>query len=587
MGIWRSIRVKFVVANLLLILFSLELIGAYFVRTLNNNLIHNQTASAENQAQLMATIAAPLMSSGQSGVTSNGSPVLSSLANLAQGVVYLLNPEGVVLDTSVGSALVGQKRIDSAATQVIVQHRPAAFIRFDPLHQQHVLTVAVPITHNNQFVGIIEDVVSIEDTYRLLRQVSTIFYTGSLAVLGLSAILSVILSRTMSKPIVDVIKQTKNMAGGDFSQRVPINTDDEFGDLAFAVNDLTRRLEDAVQESVRERERLRAVIAYMGDGVVSFNEALQPTFYNEGAVKLVPEWKRKANQIAAILGISGAEDGGQTPSIVEQTYIRQLGETVLSIHLTPIRRRESIEGYVAVLRDVTEQEKLNRNQREFVANVSHELRTPLTSIKSYIEALQEGQDEDTQHKFLGVIAQETDRMVRLTRDLLQLSGLETVSSAMFEQTIVVNDWLHEVEERFLRQCQSRGIQFDVSGKIQATILGNRDMLDRVLDNIIGNAIHYTASGGKITVTAAKTQDWITVSVMDTGIGIPKEDLPHIYQRFYRVDKARSRRRGGSGLGLAIVKEIMDRHRGRLAIESEVGKGTTVLIALPVSTGGAS
>lgn len=581
---WRSIRAKFVAVNLLLILFALELIGAYFVRTLNNNLIHNQTVSTENQAQLMATIAAPEMGGSKDSAT--GSPVssiLNSLPSLAQGVVYLLNPEGVVLDTSVGSALVGQKRIDSAATQAIVRKSAAAFIRFDPLHQQHVLTVAVPILYNKAFVGVIEDVVSIEDTYRLLRQVSAIFYTGSLAVLGLTAVLGTILSRTMSKPILDVIQQTKVMAAGDFSQRVPVNTNDEFGDLAAAVNDLTGRLEEAVQTSARERERLRAVITYMGDGVISFNEALHPTFYNEVTLKLIPEAKRKMNSVAHVLGLTPPTK----EKAAEQTFIRQIGDTMLSIHMTPIRRRGGIEGYVAVIRDVTEQERLNRAEREFVANVSHELRTPLTSIQSYIEALQEGQDEPTRAKFLTVIAQETDRMVRLTRDLLQLSGLERMDPRHFQHSVDVQEWLDGGSDRFARRAESRGIQLLHSGQVVARVRGNRDMLDRVLDNIIGNAVHYTAEGGTISVKAVKTGLTVTIAVSDTGIGIPKEDLPHVYDRFYRVDKARSRRRGGSGLGLAIAKEIMDRHDGRLAIESEVGKGTTVLITLPLLEGAKS
>ncbi len=588
----RSIRAKFIAVNLLLILFALELIGAYFVRTLNNTLIHNQTVSTENQAELMATIAAPLI--GGQNANANVSSILNSLPNLTQGVVYLLNPEGVVLDTSVGSALVGQKRIDSAATQAIVRKLPSAFIRFDPLHQQHVLTVAVPIFSKKNFVGVIEDVVPIEDTYRLLRQVSAIFYTGSLAVLVLTAIIGTILSRTMSKPILDVIQQTKVMAAGDFSQRVPVNTDDEFGDLAMSVNDLTSRLEEAVQEGARERERLRAVMTYMGDGVIAFNEALEPTFYNDAFVKLLPDSKTTggtdpvSSDVAKTLGIDEVTTPHHMMTLGGETFTRQVGDSILHIHVTPIRKRGGIEGYVALIRDVTDEEKLTRARREFVANVSHELRTPLTTIKSYIEALQDGQDEAIVKKFLGVIENETDRMVRLTRALLQLSGLETLDAKQLDESILVSNLLQGAATRFRMQAESRGIRFSVADDVidvNARVNGDKDMLDRVLDNIIGNAVHYTGEGGSITIRPEIVGQSVRISVVDTGIGIPKEDLPHVHERFYRVDKARSRRRGGSGLGLALAKEIIDMHNGNLTIDSSLGQGTSVTITLPLSKGG--
>lgn len=580
---WRSIRIKLVVVYLLLILFSLQLIGGYFVRTLTASLLRNQTQAVQSQAQLLATLAAPQLSTQDaSGPANTVSSVLSSFPQFVNGTVYVINPEGVVLDTSAGTALIGLKRTDSVATQALLEKRTVDAIRFDPLTNQHILAVAVPM-NNHGFVGLVEYVVPIQSTYNLVRQVTTIFYTGSALVLLLTAVIGVVLSRAITRPVLDVTTQARSMVGGDFSQRVEVRSDDEFGDLALAVNDLTDKLEDALAANLREQERLKAVIKYMGDGVVTFDAAMNPQFLNEVALRLIPSAKENPVAVVEQLGLIGmVESPGQNESV----FVRAIGDTLLHVHLTAIQRSDQLEGYVAVLRDVTEQEKLNQSRRDFVANVSHELRTPLTSVKSYIEAisgLDEGEDE-RRNAFLSVIHQETDRMVRLTRDLLQLSGLERAERPYVERTVDVSEWLNRAETRFQLQAQSSGLRFNWEVHAHVLVNGDPDMLDRLLDNLIGNAIQYSPSGGTITVTARVHKQQLQLRVADTGIGIPAEDLPHVFERFYRVDKARSRRRGGTGLGLALAREITERHGGKIRIESPEGVGTTVEVTLPIARG---
>ncbi|MCL6441967.1 MAG: cell wall metabolism sensor histidine kinase WalK [Alicyclobacillus sp.] len=580
---WRSIRTKFVVVYLLLILFSLELIGAYFLRILTASLIHSDTDAVQNQAMLLATLAAPMVEAANSNPGSgSGRSILASFPEFIDGSVYVLNKEGVVLDTSAGIALIGQKRVDSAVTQVMVSHKLTNVIHFDPIDRAHLLTVAVPIAFHNHFTGIVEYVVPIEKTYETIRQVTTIFYTVSAIVLGLTALLGIVLSRTITHPIVEVIRQTKVMAGGDFSRRVRVLGNDEFGDLATAVNDLTARLEEAITANLQERERLRAIITHMGDGVVAFDADFQPMFYNEAARRLLQAANVKPEQLADHIGLPRLADDGFT----DKTWVESLGDAMLYIHVTAIVRHRRIEGYVAVIRDVTEQEKLNKARRDFVANVSHELRTPLTSIKSYIEALQEGaaDDPDTLHRFLSVIAQETNRMVRLTRDLLQLSGLDHQRQPPETEIISVRTWLARIRDRFLLPANQAQVALELHCEVDAVIRGNRDMLDRVLDNILGNALKYTPAGGRVIVSVGRQRRSLLIQVQDNGPGIPEKDLPHVFERFYRVDKARSRRMGGSGLGLALAREIAQLHGGDIAIDSQLGKGTTVYLTLPVTEG---
>jgi two-component system, OmpR family, sensor histidine kinase VicK len=591
----RSIRFKFVVVYLLLILFSLELIGAYFVRTLTSSLIQHQTQTVQNQTQLMATLTAPQITPSarpSDDITS----VVSSFPQFLNGSVYILNQDGFVMDTSAGGTLIGQKRADSIATKSLLQQKSVTGIRFDPISSQHLLAASAPMFNHGHFVGVVEYVVPIQDTYNTVRQVTSIFYTGSAVVLLVTIVLGIIMSRAITRPVLDVTGQARTMAAGDFSKRVEVRSDDELGDLASAINNLTEKLEQAIATSTREQERLQAIITSMGDGVITFDRDFKPVFMNQAAINMMPLPVGKEDDIASRLGFAeGQEDGEKaeqvnavhvkTEKVVNQVLVKEIGQTLFHIHLTAIQGKKGVEGYVAVLRDVTEQEKLNLARRDFVANVSHELRTPLTSIKSYIEAVSDldVDDDETRTKFLQVIGRETDRMVRLTRDLLLLSGLDTGKTAEVQYArFHVQAWIQAAIQRFDIQAQSKTITLSVVNSDDAIVEGNKDMLDRVLDNLLSNAFKYTPEGGTISVQAVRSNREVLVHVQDTGIGIPPQDLQHVFERFYRVDKGRSRRLGGTGLGLALAREITEQHGGTITIDSKLGTGTTVTVVLPTS-----
>lgn len=610
---WRSIRIKLVVIHLLLIVFALELIGAYFVQALNQSLVKTQTQAATRQAQLIATLAAPEVSeppnAPDTGDGSNPNSLLQSFPQLINGTVYVLNKEGVVRDTSAGMALIGQKRVDSLATQSLVSHKKTVAIHDDPLTGDHLLTVVVPILVNHTFAGLVESVSSVQNIYTTMRQVTEIFYSGSGLVLCLTALLGIFLSRTIARPVLDVTQQARKLAAGDFTQRVQIHSDDEFGQLAEAINDLTDKLEDAIASNQHQQERLQAVIRHIGDGVAAFDKDLALLFCNDAAQRLVPELMRKSSEAPAeLLGLrnhvhpTSSDAAAEPPSdrepdavsaSAEWNYILPHGDSLLQVHVTPIRKSQRVEGYVALLRDVTEQEKIQASRRDFVANVSHELKTPLTSLKSYLEALQSYQDTDeaTRQKFLSVMENEVNRMVRLTQDLLQLAGLERRTEPFRAGLISVSAWVDAARERFQLQADRQGVrlycgphpsQRGTGPKI--FVQGDRDMLDRLLDNLLSNALKYTARGGEVSLTYSVDGERVRVAVADSGIGIPETDLPRVFERFYTVDKARTRRLGGTGLGLAIAREIAERHGGKIAMESVVGEGTTVHVDLPAVRG---
>jgi two-component system, OmpR family, sensor histidine kinase VicK len=592
---WRSIRIRLVAIQVLLLLFALELIGGYFVRALNQSLLRAETDTVSRQTQLIATIVTPEVigqpgaspTPAQSGSNASGSTasstaptqsLLQSFPQLINGVVYVLNKDGVVRDTSAGSALIGQKRIDSLATETLISHKKAVAVHYDPVTHNHLLTVVVPIFNQGQFAGIVESAVSVQNTYTTMRQVTAIFYSGSGLVLALAAALGILLSRTIARPVLDVTNQARKLAAGDFSERVTVHSDDEFGALATAINDLTDKLQAAIAESQHEQGRLQAVIKYMGDGVIAFDKDLNYIFSNDAAARMLPSLTQPDFEPSELLDLQRTVEEDKS----EYNAIKKFGNALLNVHITKIGRKQA-QGYVALIRDVTEQEKLQAARRDFVANVSHELKTPLTSVKSYIEALQQydDTDEETRKRFLEVIDHETNRMVRLTQDLLQLSGLELRQEPFRAGLISAKEWLETSVERFTLSARQQGVTLVSEMFPAVSIRGDRDMLDRLVDNLLSNALKYTPRDGMVRIKAIAEPDELVLVVEDTGIGIPADDLPHVFERFYTVDKARTRKFGGTGLGLAIAREIAERHGGTISLASEQGHGTTVTVILPI------
>ncbi len=578
---FRSLRVKLVMVYTLLILFAVELIGAYFVQALTSSLVRNQAQTARTQAQLMATLIAPELAPGARASNSAVANLLQSVPQFLNGTVYVLNQSGYVMYTTAGGALVGQKRIDSVATQALLHRTFAQSVRYDPLSKSHLLAVAVPVTLHGTYLGVLEYVLSIQSTYETIHQATTIFYTGSIGVLAIVMILGAIVARALTRPVIEVTRQAEVMARGDFSQRLEATSNDEIGDLVASINHLADELEEAIAANRLEQERLRAVITSMGEGVIVLDSSGQVLMMNRAARQMLTQAAGGEEDAIRQLELDRLMQGDVATGVRE---VRVIGDTIFHVILTSVQRRGQVDGYVAVVRDVTEQEKLDQARRDFVSNVSHELRTPLTTVKSYLEVMRDlGEDEaETKREFLEVIARETDRMVRLTRDLLLLSGLDRGGPRSVEmRAIPVHGLLKGVVERFQLQAakQELSLRVHLPPRQDVCVYGDEDMVNRVLDNVLSNALKYTPPGGRIDVRADVAAEHVTFIISDTGIGIPAEDLPHVFERFYRVEKGRSRRGGGTGLGLALAREMVERMGGDIRMESEVQRGTTVYVTL--------
>ena len=387
-------------------------------------------------------------------------------------------------------------------------------------------------------------------------------------------------------------QKVKDLIAGDYSQVLDMQGSSEITNITNNLNDLSEVIRLTQENLEQESKRLNSILSYMTDGVLATNRRGQIIMINDMAKRqLGVERDDALNQ--NILELLKIEEEYELRELITQSpelmiYSQNLNGEYISLRVRfALIRRESgfISGLVAVLHDTTEQEKEERERRLFVSNVSHELRTPLTSVKSYLEALDEGAlTEPVAPDFIKVSLDETNRMMRMVTDLLHLSRIDNETSHLDVELINFTAFITFILNRFDKmksQDEEKKYELVRDYPINSVWIEiDTDKMTQVIDNILNNAIKYSPDGGKITVSMKTTDDQMILSISDQGLGIPKQDLPKIFDRFYRVDRARSRAQGGTGLGLAIAKEIIKQHNGFIWAKSEYGKGSTFTIVLP-------
>ncbi len=387
-------------------------------------------------------------------------------------------------------------------------------------------------------------------------------------------------------------QKVKDLIAGDYSQVLDMQGSSEITNITNNLNDLSEVIRLTQENLEQESKRLNSILSYMTDGVLATNRRGQIIMINDMAKRqLGVERDEALNQ--NILELLRIDDEYELRDLITQSPELMIdsqdvnGEYIsLRVRFALVRRESGfISGLVAVLHDTTEQEKEERERRLFVSNVSHELRTPLTSVKSYLEALDEGAlSEPVAPDFIKVSLDETNRMMRMVTDLLHLSRIDNATSNLDVELINFTAFITFILNRFDKiKSQDENLKYELIRDYPITSVWieiDTDKMTQVIDNILNNAIKYSPDGGKITVSMKTTDDQMILSISDQGLGIPKQDLPKIFDRFYRVDRARSRAQGGTGLGLAIAKEIIKQHNGFIWAKSEYGKGSTFTIVLP-------
>ncbi len=448
---------------------------------------------------------------------------------------------------------------------------------------------AVPISDGEGVDYIIYIKDSKEESNTVLNNVFTIIIQALLLGIVISLIFAILLSITIITPIKSLTQKSKRMASGDFDYTIDVKSPDEIGQLTETFNSMATELKTTLNAIQSEKDKVETIVQCMTDGVIAFDISGTVIHINPAAKALMNLEDKDSLSFEDVFDKSEISIGQILYFKHYQTVERVLkrADKEISAYFAPFKTEEKSGGVVVVLRDITEREKLDKLRKDFVANVSHELRTPLTTVKSYTETLQDiisdGEvDKDVFSNFLGVINSETDRMTRLVKDLLFLSSLDHGIKDMPMEDFDVDMLIQDIVSRLTRTAENKKqtLVYEPTNKLPL-VHGSVDRIEQVITNVITNAIKYTPQNGTIFVSTVYMFNSVAIKVKDTGIGIPKKDIEHIFERFYRVDKARSREMGGTGLGLAIAKEIVEAHGGSISIKSVVGSGTEVMIKLPV------
>jgi two-component system, OmpR family, sensor histidine kinase VicK len=591
-GFFRSIHLKFVLIYVMLILIAMQIIGVYFVRQLEETLLTNTIQSFNERVNLLAyDIEEEMIKERGKDDPSKEEAIKNILrdydaVDITEIRVIDARTLKIIGTSEDNQGIVGQRTTELMVKRSIVLEEAESEIVIQ--RGQRTWVLATPIISNREVIGSIYLVAKIENIFSQMKTINNILATGTAIALAVTAILGILLAQTITRPIADMKKQALAMTKGNFSRKVKVYDYDEIGQLAITFNNLTKKLQEAQATTEGERRKLSSVLSYMTDGVIATDRKGRVILINEPAAKLL-NVSRETVLSQSIVSLLGLEEHYTFEELLEEKesvildYSTQNKHYILRANFSVIQKETGfVNGLITVLHDITEQEKIEMERREFVANVSHELRTPLTTMRSYLEALAEGawRDEEIAPKFLEVTQTETERMIRLVTDLLQLSKLDSKDYLLSKEWVNFIPYFHRIIDRF-ELTKDQKVSFYRNLPNHSVFVDiDEDKMTQVLDNIISNALKYSPEGGQVTFTVEEELNFIVVSISDEGMGIPSENLDHIFDRFFRVDKARTRKLGGTGLGLAIAKEMVNAHGGSIWALSEEGKGTVISFSLP-------
>ncbi|WP_278414693.1 cell wall metabolism sensor histidine kinase WalK [Lactobacillus taiwanensis] len=597
-SVLNSINFKIAIIFMLLLLATIEVVGASFTRQLEQNSIQNFESSIQVPNIITNQIASQLSRANAKEANQQLSQIISNynLGDISQ--LMVVDNKGVIRAVSNvnDQNRIGQRTSNADIKSVLSNGKQVSKVINDNGNYMVQISPLTSANGTNTPVGAIYVRASLQGVFNNLRQVSIYFLIASLIAAVLGAIVALVISRAITRPIEEMHKQALRVANGDYSGHVRVYAQDELGQLAEAFNTLSVRIERTQEISESERRRLDNVLTHMTDGVIATDRHGNITIINETALDFLGKTEKDVigKPITNLLGLKNVtiQDLLSTQQeLVVRVNDNTRDEMILHANFSLIQRVTGfVSGLVCVLHDITQQQKNEREQQQFVSNVSHELRTPLTSLRAYVEVLNDGawKDPNVAPQFLNVIQDETERMIRMINDLLSLSRMDRGVAKMDLEWVNLNDFVNHVLNRFDMMLKSdtdktHKKKYSIKREFPHQALWveiDTDKMMQVIDNIMNNAIKYSPDGGVITVRLLQAQKHVILSISDQGLGIPRKDLNKIFDRFYRVDKARSRKQGGTGLGLAISKEIVEAHHGRIWADSAEGAGSTFYISLP-------
>lgn len=584
----KKIIWKFFFIQTVLILISLTIIGIYVSFSFKEYYIKEITIQLKSNALLIRDL---VNADIQKKEMERVNLITKRLGREINTRVTIINPDGIVLGDSEDDPQKMENHRDRPEIKEAIKGMMGKSTRYSTTLKKDMMYLALPIRDaNHRLIGVVRVSLPLDELQHRVGQIYRIIGWGGLLAVIISLGISFALARRVSRPISQMAQAAKMISKGNLSQRIRVDSRDEVGDLAHSFNRMSEELEKQMGDLAREVSEKEAVLSSMIEGVLAIDRDEHVILINLAAQRMFElrpddtlgkfHWEVIRNSEVNNLFKEILKTHSQK---TVEFQISPLDERTFMVHAAPIKGKEgNILGVVAVFHDVTEIRRLEKVRMEFVANVSHELRTPLTSIKGFVETLKRGALDEGENaiNFLDIIERHTDRLNRLITDLLELSRVETGKKKMDFLPIKVEELINRAISHFvdISNKKLQKIKCNIPSDLPM-VLADEEGIETVLKNLLDNAVKYTPERGEINITSTDKDDYIEIAVVDNGVGIPSKDIPRIFERFYCVDKARSKELGGTGLGLSIVKHIIEAHGGAVSVESEVGKGSKFIFTL--------
>ncbi|MBC8586732.1 sensor histidine kinase [Paratissierella segnis] len=589
---FSSIKWRFIVIYFLLVFIAMVIIGIFIVDKLEQHQINSVITSMEYKLENIASYSTYLTSDDWVANREEIQDTITEYASSAETLYVILNEDIPTIiassskqnDRIIGDSAFQQRFIDP--TLVLKAFEGETAVNKEVIDNIPLEHVAYPVfSSNGKVKGILYMTSDLKNVYATVNESKTILTNATFLALGITVLLGFMIASSITEPIHDVTKKAEEMAMGNFDQFVEVKSDDEIGQLANMFNHLTLKLNQTIQDMDLEKSKLDTIFNYMAEGVVAIDRNGSIIHANPIAIELLNLGNNFNEKVFNLSDINLGNINYNITNSLEGDVITEINSQVFKVKYAPFKNEKNdIGGLIIVFQDITREHRLDNMRKEFVANVSHELKTPITTIKSYTETLMEDDiDKNTKDRFLTVIDSECDRMTRLVRDLLQLSNLDYKKTNWKKVEISTGEIIRDIISKLDLLIKEKGhrLILNIEEDIPNVVV-DKDGIEQVILNIISNSIKYTEDNGIIEINNYEAEGDVVISIKDNGIGIPQMDQKRIFERFYRVEKGRSRDLGGTGLGLSIAKEIIEAHNGNIVLNSEPNIGTEVIIKLPTS-----
>ena len=574
---------------LLITLVALTAITWFASNTLREFYLHQTAADLEERAYLLREQILSLLSPMEPAVID---AISKELGQVSETRITVILPNGVVIGDSRETPQFMDNHAGREEVVEALAGRVGRSIRYSDTLHQRMMYVAVPVKSGDGIQAVVRTALAVTALEESLRSIRLQIALGGLVIALLAAGVSYYVSRRITEPIEKIRKGAEHFSAGDLSHRLPAPETEEMASLSEALNNMAAQLDDRMKTVVSQRNELEAVLASMIEGVVAVDMQERIISMNQAAGRMFEcdparSQGRNLQEVIRNLALQRfvVRALSSETSISDDFVLYRGEERILNIHSTPLYDAQEQIGTLLVINDVTQLRHLEHVRSDFVANVSHEIKTPLTAIKGFVETLQQSEVEEPEERarFLGIILKHVDRLNAILEDLLTLSRIER--EGVHTDVKRRDTSILEVVQTAVQVCQpradARGIEFRINcpEEIQARV--DATLLEQALVNLIDNAVKYSGNGSSVWIDIDRSDSQIQIHIRDEGPGIPQRHLPRLFERFYRADKARSRKLGGTGLGLAIVKHIVQVHGGHVTVESALGKGSTFTLYLPV------